>query len=197
MKVIGITGGIGSGKSTVSSFLRDRGFVILDADGLSHRMTDKGGAALPEIRSSFGEDYFYEDGSLDREKMAGLVFSSREARSKLEKIVTEKVISTIKGEINDLREAGSYDIIFVDAPLLYESGADSLTDAVWLVTAAESIRIERVMARDNVSREDVIKRIHNQMPEAEKAARADDIIDNSKGKEELAARIEFLLEKYA
>lgn len=197
MKVIGITGGIGSGKSTVSSFLRDRGFVILDADGISHRMTEKGGAAIPEIRASFGEEFFYEDGSLDREKMARLVFSSREARAKLEKIVTEKVISAIKGEINDLREAGSYDIIFVDAPLLYESGTEILTDAVWLVTAAESVRIERVMARDNVSREDVIKRMHNQMPEAEKAAMADDIIDNSKGKEELAARIEFLLEKYA
>jgi len=197
MKVIGITGGIGSGKSTVSAFLRANGHKIIDADAISRDMTAPGGSALPEIRKNFGDEYFRADGSLNREKLAGLVFTSASDKKKLEDIVTRKVIQEIKQEINDLRDKGSYAIIFVDAPLLYETGADCVTDLVWLVTADLKIRISRVMSRDGVTEEEVLKRMKNQMSDAEKAAKAQEIIDNSNGRGELAEQIESLLNKYA
>lgn len=196
MKVIGLTGGIGAGKSTVTDFLKQKGYTVIDADAIAHQITEKGTDTLKEIALHFGPDILREDGSLDRKKLAAIVFSDQEKKTQLEQITTVEVVNIIKKRLDYLREQGKYDIIFVDAPLLFETGADKLTDYVWLVDANLETRISRVMERDRASREAVRHRIENQMGSEEKKKLSQEIIDNSKGKEELYQQVERLLMRY-
>lgn len=197
MKVIGLTGGIGAGKSTVSEFLAEAGYLIIDADRMAREITGKGSPVLQRIAEAFGDDMLFPDGSLDRKKLAAVVFSDRKKRQLLESMTTKEVIRMIGEQVAQLRRENKEKLIFVDAPLLFETGADRLTDFVWLVTADQQIRISRVMKRDNATEEQVLARIASQMDAEAKAARSTEIIDNSKGKEELYRRVEYLLEKYA
>ena len=196
MKVIGLTGGIGAGKSTVSDYLLDKGFTVIDADKIARSMTEKGSETLQALTEAFGEDILFTDGCLDRKKLAAIVFSDEKKRLVLEELTTKKVVQIIE-KITGLQEEGYEAPVFIDAPLLFESGADKLCDAVWLVDASIDIRIRRVMARDDVTSEEVKRRILNQMSSSEKIARSTDIIDNSKGKEALYKQVERLLERYA
>lgn len=196
MKVIGLTGGIGAGKSTVTDFLKQKGYTVIDADAIAHQITEKGTDTLKEIALHFGPDILREDCSLDRKKLAAIVFSDQEKKTQLEQITTVEVVNIIKKRLDYLREQGKYDIIFVDAPLLFETGADKLTDYVWLVDANLETRISRVMERDRASREAVRHRIENQMGSEEKKKLSQEIIDNSKGKEELYQQVERLLMRY-
>ena len=197
MKVIGLTGGIGAGKSTVSDYLLDKGFTVIDADKIARSMTEKGSETLQALTEAFGEDILFTDGCLDRKKLAAIVFSDEKKRLVLEELTTKKVVQIIEEKITGLQEEGYEAAVFIDAPLLFESGADKLCDAVWLVDASIDIRIRRVMARDDVTSEEVKRRILNQMSSSEKIARSTDIIDNSKGKEALYEQVERLLERYA
>lgn len=196
MRIIGLTGGIGAGKSTVSDYLRNKGYVILDADQIAHEITEKGSPVLKKIAETFGAEMIMDDGNLDRKKLASVVFSNQEKKEQLEEITTKRVVEIIGERLDELRQHGNYDIIFVDAPLLFESGADKLTELVWMVTADDEVRIARVMERDHASREEVVRRIANQMDNHEKIRRAQEVIDNSQGKEELYQQIEELLKKY-
>ena len=196
MRIIGLTGGIGAGKSTVSDYLRNKGYVILDADQIAHEITEKGSPVLKKIAETFGAEMIMDDGNLDRKKLASVVFSNQEKKEHLEEITTKRVVEIIGERLDELRQHGNYDIIFVDAPLLFESGADKLTELVWMVTADDEVRIARVMERDHASREEVVRRIANQMDNHEKIRRAQEVIDNSQGKEELYQQIEELLKKY-
>lgn len=196
MKVIGLTGGIGAGKSTVTDFLKQKGYTVIDADAIAHQITEKGTDTLKEIALHFGPDILREDGSLDRKKLAAIVFSDQGKKTQLEQLTTVEVVNIIKKRLDDLREEEKYDIIFVDAPLLFETGADKLTDLVWLVDANLEARISRVMERDRASREAVRHRIENQMGSEEKKKLSQEIIDNSKGKEELYQQVERLLMRY-
>lgn len=197
MKVIGLTGGIGSGKSTVSSYLTEKGFLIIDADKIAHDITKKGSPVLIQLAQAFGVDMLDDEGNLNRKKLAAVAFSSPEKKAILENLTTKEVVRMIAEQVAHLRNNREYDIIFVDAPLLFESGADKLTDLVWMVSADEDIRIARVMARDNISKGAVLQRIANQMSNDEKIRRSNELIDNSKGKEELYHQVDVLLKKYA
>ena len=197
MKVIGLTGGIGAGKSTVSALLLEKGYPVIDADAISHRITEKGSRTLQHIAEIFGRDVLFADGSLDRKKLAAIVFGNEQKRLQLEELTTKKVIQIMEEQVLKLRTEGKYAIIFLDVPLLFETGADEMTDFVWLVTAEPDIRIARVTARDGISAEAVRQRMSSQMDEGEKIKRADELIDNSKGKEELYCQVERLLIKYA
>lgn len=197
MNVIGLTGGIGAGKSTVSDYLLDKGYIVIDADKIARSLTDKGSDTLQALTAAFGEEILFADGSLDRKKLAGIVFSDGEKRLILEELTTKEVVRIIEERLMQLQGEGYKGPVFVDAPLLFESGADKLTGAVWLVDADMDVRVARVMARDGISAEDVKRRIANQMDSEEKKARSTDIIDNSKGKELLYRQVERLLEKYA
>ena len=197
MKVIGLTGGIGSGKSTVSGFLREKGFLILDADQIAHDITKKESPVLQQIADAFGADMLDAVGNLQRKRLAAVAFSTPENKALLESLTTAEVVRLIEEQVVQLRNNAEYDIIFIDAPLLFEAGVDRLTDLVWMVSADEQIRIARVMARDQVSEADVLQRIANQMDNDEKIRRSQELIDNSSGKEELYQQVEALLEKYA
>ena len=196
MKVIGLTGGIGAGKSTVTNYLRKQGYLVIDADAIAHPITEKGSPALKKNALCFGAEVLYEDGSLNRKKLAAFVFSDEEKKRQLEQLTTVEVVYIIKTQLEDLRKKGKQDIVFVDAPLLFETGADKLTDMVWLVDADMEARISRVMDRDGTSREAVVSRVQNQMDSSEKKKLSAEIIDNSKGKEELYQQIEYLLMRY-
>lgn len=197
MKVIGLTGGIGSGKSTVSAYLRAQGFLILDADQIAHDITKKGSPVLAKIADAFGADMLDGDGNLQRKKLAAVAFSTPENKALLESLTTAEVVRMIDEQVAQLRQGREYGIIFIDAPLLFEAGVDRLTDYVWMVSADDDIRIARVMERDQVSREDVLQRIANQMDNEEKIRRSQEVIDNSKGKDELYQQVAALLKKYA
>ena len=197
MKIIGLTGGIGTGKSTVSAYLKEKGCVILDADKMSRQLTAPGGAALPEIRKTFGNEVFFEDGTLDRKKLGNIVFNDKEKLKELEKLTTEKVVEQTVDGLVRLRKAGYSGIVIIDAPLLFECNMQVLAEESWLVTTDLEVRIERIMKRDGLDRQNILDRINNQMSDEEKRAIADYVIDNSCSLEHLYRQIDRLIERVA
>ncbi len=196
MKVIGITGGIGAGKSTVSGYLASLGYPVFDADEVSRGLTADGSPVVDELAETFGEEILVRKGVLSREKLAEIVFSDPDKNRKLMQIVTMKVREAGQKWISDYRKKEKYDIIILDIPLLFETGSEDLCDAVWFITADDEVRRRRVMARDGVTAEQVERRMRSQMPEKEKAERSDEIVDNSRGVEELHRTVDALLKKY-
>ena len=179
MVVIGLTGGIGSGKSTVSEYLKRKGCLIIDADEISRAATGPGGPALEPILMEFGPGVFNEYGTLDRAKMSDIVFSDPEKRNKLEDIVVTMVINEFHAQIDHLREENYKGIVVFDAPLLFEFGLQQYVDETWFVSATLETRVSRVVKRDRVSRKKVMDRINTQMASAEKERLADYTINNS------------------
>lgn len=197
MIIIGITGGIGSGKSTVSGYLSGLGYTVIDADKISREITENDNNALLEIRRAFGVDVFNSDDTLNRKALANIVFSEASKKKILEKIVISRAEAIIKEKLSALKASHSEKkAAFLDAPLLLETGMNRLTDKVWLCDALDEIRIQRVMSRDGLKREEIIARMKNQMSREEKIKFADDVIENNLGREELLSNIERLLSKY-
>ena len=196
MLIIGLTGGIGSGKSTVSEYLsKNMGLTIIDADQIARDVTRPGQETLLMLREAFGSEIINDDGTLDRRKLAGIAFQSDEKKKLLEKITH----SAIREEINcRLRTSAAKheNAVVLDVPLLMESGIDGLCDTVWVVTTAKDVRIERISARDGITKEEINARINAQISDRERFARADEIIDNSGDKEALYREIERLIKKY-
>ena len=195
MKIIGLTGGIGTGKSTVSAYLKERGCVILDADKMSRQLTAPEGAALPAIREAFGQEVFFDDGTLNRKKLGNIVFNDEQKLKVLEKLTTEKVVEqTIDGLLR-LKRAEYSGMVIIDAPLLFECNMQILADETWLVTAELEVRIERIIKRDGLDRQSILDRINNQMSEEEKRSLADYVIDNSGNLNNLYGQIDRLIER--
>ena len=194
MKIIGLTGGIGTGKSTVSAYLAQEGCKIIDADLISHQMTEAGSPCLAEIRDAFGEDVFLRDGNLDRKKVGRLVFADATKKKTLEQIITRRVIEKTLQILQDCR-AQQEDLVVLDAPLLFECGMQRYTDETWLVVCRTETRLRRIAARDGLAEEDIQKRIANQMSTEQKEKLADYIIDNSRDLAWLYAQIDTLLAK--
>lgn len=196
MKIIGLTGGIGAGKSTVTEILTKKGYPVIDADRIARKITEKGSPVLEKIAESFGKDMILPDGELDRKRLASLVFSDSEKRLRLEAITTKEIVRIISEKLEQMKSQGQLGLVFVDAPLLFESGADRLTDLVWTVDADISVRIQRVCTRDGASPQEVRERIDAQMSSSQRAERSAEVIDNSKGKDELCRQVKELLKKY-
>ena len=191
MLVIGLTGGSGSGKSTAAGFIREKGIKVIDADVIARKITEKGSPALSELISSFGEEILLSDGNLDRRAMADRIFADKDARSVLESIVTKGVVKRIGELIEEERRAGTPAVV-IDAPTLFETGADSLCDVVWLVTAPENSRLERLSERDGISAESIRARMDGQLSDEEKAARSDVVIENDGTVRELQDKVSAL-----
>lgn len=194
MKIIGLTGGIGTGKSTVSAYLAQKGCKIIDADLISHQMTEAGSPCLAEIKAAFGEDVFLRDGNLDRKKVGRLVFADATKKKTLEQIITRRVIEKTLRILQDCR-AQQEDLVVLDAPLLFECGMQRYTDETWLVVCRTETRLRRIAARDGLAEEDIQKRIANQMSTEQKEKLADYIIDNSRDLAWLYAQVDTLLAK--
>ncbi len=195
MKIIGLTGGIGTGKSTVSNIFKEHHIEIIDADKIARDIVKPGELALLEITEAFGSDILLEDGNLNRGKLADMVFGDSAKLEKLESITMKRIVEIIENKVKELR-LRTCGFAIIDAPLLFEAGLDKLCDFVWVVTADEKLRIERVCNRDKITSEQVVSRVKNQKSATELAAKADELIDNSGDIIKLNQRIEELIKFY-
>ena len=193
MRVIGLTGGIGTGKSTASEYLRKQGFSIIDADRISREIVEPGTLLLKELEKNFGSGIIKDDGTLDRKALAAIVFSDKEKKSRLDGLMHGHILDEIERKISE-SQSGEGRGIIVDAPLLFETGLEKKCDQVWLITADEKLRSLRVCERDGMDPEEVRARIQNQMADEEKKERAHRIVDNSGSKEALLAQLAELIE---
>jgi len=194
MKRIGITGGIGSGKSVVTDLLREKGYSVIDADEVAREAAMPGEPAMLRLREEVGDEVFHGDGSLDRQKLAKAMFSDPLTLMTVNEIFHGDIKERVEGYVNEREEKGGKGV-FLSVPLLFETDAGWMTDEVWLVTADDDVRLRRVMERDGLPEEDVRARMASQMPEDDKRARADIVIENNGAIGELYAEIEELLAK--
>ena len=201
MKVIGLTGGIGTGKSTAAEYLHSKGFAVIDADQIGRDMTADGSPLLAVLDEMFGPagpygregvEILSAPGVLDRRAMASLVFSDDGIRYKFNEIMHTAIIDEIKREIECCETEGKAHVL-IDAPLLFEAGVNRLCDRVILITAALEKRIERVVSRDHMTREEIVSRIKSQMDDSEKAALSDFVVDNSGSLEDLYDELDKVL----
>lgn len=187
--VIGLTGNIGSGKSTVSKHLIKRGFYVIDADIVAREVVAVGTEGLKLIQEVFGSEFIQPDQSLDRKKLGNWVFGNPKELEKLNRILHPIIRRRLIRSIELTEEK----VIFIDAALIYESGMDQLLDMVWFVSVKSETEITRLMLRDDLSRDDALKRIEVQMSQGDKRNRADHIIDNDGTKQQLYEKIDSLI----
>jgi dephospho-CoA kinase len=199
--ILGLTGGIGSGKSTVTRILAELGATTIDADAIVHEQQAPGQPMLREIAAAFGEDVIAEDGSLDREALGAIVFRDESARARLGTIVHPPVIAEMMRRAKAAVEAGD-PLVVLDIPLLFEgrqsgrgSGAIMDFDRTLLVWVSRDVQIERTMARDDCDRAEAERRIAAQLPIDEKREMADHVIDNSGSLEETREQVVALVKE--
>lgn len=183
IRVIGLTGGIATGKSSVARYFQDRGAMVIDADQLARAAVEPGSPCLEEVIAAFGEDLRASDGSLDRKRLGSLVFSDSRKRRRLEGILHPEIKRLAEGRIASAADAG-HRVVFYMAPLLIEAGVTSRVDEVWVVTVRPEVQLERLMLRDGLSRDEALRIIGSQMPLAEKERHGRVVIDNSGTPEE-------------
>jgi dephospho-CoA kinase len=192
MRVIGLTGGIGSGKTAVSGYLAEKGYIMIDADEVAREIVAPGSEGLTELVARFGTGILLEGGGLDRLRLAEIAFATQEGRTALDGIMHARIIRRMDELATVHRDAGA-EALFLVAPLLFEAGMAGMADEVWLVDADEGIRLERVKKRDNLSEAHIKSRMAAQMPSSEKRALADIVIDNSEGLGELYRKLDDIL----
>jgi dephospho-CoA kinase len=192
LRVVGLTGGIATGKSTFAAALRARGVPVVDADALAREVVAPGSRALAELVRTFGADVLGPDGALDRKKLGARVFADPEARRRLEAITHPAIRDAMLSETARLDAAG-HDLAFYDAPLVYEVGLDAVLDSVVVVYAPREAQRARLEARDGASPAEAEARLAAQWPIEEKAARADFVVDNTGGTGDLGPKAGRLL----
>ncbi len=177
MRLVGLTGGIASGKSTFASALRDLGAPVIDADAIARAAVRPGTPALREIARLFGTGLLTPDGELDRKAMAAIVFADPAARARLEAVVHPAVRAEVAAETARLAAAG-HDLAFYDVPLLFERGLEGEVDCAVVVHAPPALQLTRLQSRDGMTREEAEARLSAQLPIDEKARRADVVVSN-------------------
>lgn len=177
MLVVGLTGGICSGKSTVAAMFERLGAIVIDADRVAHELQVPGQPLFEAIVSAFGRQIVGEDGRIDRRRLGAIVFSDPKARARLEEILHPAIVEECERRIQQARASGAA-VCLLDAALLIESGRHARFDRMVLVEASEAVQLERLMARMGLSREEVMQRIRSQMPLEEKRRHAKFVIEN-------------------
>lgn len=192
--IIGLTGGIGCGKSTVANLFARYGAGIVDTDVISHQLTQRGGAAIPAIRAAFGDCYIAEDGAMNRNKMRALVFSDADARQRLEHILHPMILEQAEQQLQQL-QAAPYSILVV--PLLSERSIfRRLVQRVLVVDCDERTQLARVLGRCNMSEGEVRAIIASQISRADRLRLADDVIHNDAGPDSLDGQVAALHQRY-
>lgn len=189
MRVIGLTGGIAAGKSTISQILAELGAVVIDADKVGHEAYRRGTEAWRALVAHFGEGILTPDGEIDRRKLGAIVFADPAERRALQDIVWPRMKEMIRQRLAELRAQGT-PVAVIEAAVLIEAGWTDLVDEVWVVQVPEDVALQRLVARNNLSEADARARIRAQLSNAERAAHADVIIDNSGTVEEARAQVE-------
>jgi dephospho-CoA kinase len=177
--VIGLTGGIACGKSTVARTLKSKDAIIIDADRESKQLMKAGSPIWTKLIAEFGREILNPDNTINRRRLGNMVFGDGYKLKKLNSIVHPGVIEQIAGKIRRYKEEGRWPAIVLDAPLLYEVGAEKLVDFTWVVAVDRQTQINRLLARDKITPEQASQRIEAQMPLEEKVARADAVINNT------------------
>lgn len=195
MTIIGVTGGIGAGKSSVSQILKKLGAHVIDADQLSRRAVEYGTPAYYRIVDEFGTQILKSDNTIDRKRLADIVFRSPDRRRRLEEIIHAEVIDEMTKEINMLKARDYQGMVVLDVPIPVEHGFLDKVDTVWVVTAPDELRIERVCKRSGLSPEEAQNRILSQMSQDEYISLADEVIENHGTFEELDEIVSKLVKK--
>jgi dephospho-CoA kinase len=189
---VGVTGGIGGGKSTVCRLFGQLGRTVLSADNIAHELTQHNESVKAGIRRVFGPDMYAVDGSLDRRKLAAVVFRDESLRKKLNAIIHPLVFQSLENRILDLSPGARTPYVLIEAALIFETGMNERLDYVIVVDAPEEKRITRVIARDGISRREVMQRIRSQFTVGQRRMKADFIIDNDGAEADLFSRVRFL-----
>lgn len=193
--VIGLTGGMGTGKSTVAQILQGLGLVVIDADQIGHQLLLPGTAVYEEVKRAFGPGILGPDGQIDRQALGKIVFADPAKRRRLNALTHPAIIARIKAEVQALKAEGK-DVV-VEVPLLYEAGLEAKEetgfDEIWVVAASPAVQLTRVQARDGLGAAAAEQRIQAQMPLSAKIARADVVVYNDGTVMELKEKVEKLL----
>ncbi|SDW69413.1 dephospho-CoA kinase [Marinococcus luteus] len=193
--VIGLTGGIASGKSLVADALREQGLPVIDADVISREVVEPGEPALEQIIEHFGPEILQFDGTLDRKKLGSVIFNDTEKRQVLNQIIHPAVRQRMMTKRDDLVREGNEHVV-LDIPLLLENNLNFLVDRVIVVYVNEAIQKRRLVERDGRGEEDAAARIKSQMPLKEKRDLADAVIDNSGTEQETKTQVNELLHQW-
>ena len=193
VRIIGITGGIASGKSTVTEFLRQQGYQVIDADQVVHELQEPGERLYQALLSAFSPAILQEDGRLDRPKLGAMIFGNPELLAQSSQIQNQIIREELAGRRDLLAEME--DIFFMDLPLLFELQYEDWFDQIWLVDVTEETQLSRLMTRNSLSQEEAEKRIAAQLSLQEKRKRADVLIDNNGSLEETRQQLRDALQK--
>jgi len=196
MKVIGLTGGIASGKSTVAGFLAELGAVVIDADKVGHEVFKPDTEPWREVVTAFGTGILKPNGEIDRSKLGEIVFGNPDSLARLNQIMHPRINDMVKAQIEEYQRQG-VDLVVLEAPLLLEAGWTSLVDEVWVTVAPESIVLRRLKKKTGMSREQSLARIRSQLPSEERIKRADVVIDTDCSLDEVRAKVKELWQKLA
>lgn len=196
MKIIGITGGMGAGKSTVSSYLEEKGYRLIDADKIAREITEKGSPVLAELAEEFGADIIDADGNLRRKHLAHIAFSDKRKQQRLNEIMHGRIKEIILQRRDAYEQAGEK-TIFLDVPLLIEAGLDEICDSVWVICAPDHLKIRRIKKRDHAAEHEIKKRIALQLTDEERLSSSGKTIriDNEQDVEGLCRKIDERLDQ--
>ena len=189
MKIVGLTGGISSGKSTVSSYLKQLKIPVIDADEVARKVVEPNSQGAREIRKTFGSDVFEEDGSLNRQKLGALIFSNAENRQKLDDLLQPLIKIMILDEIEEYRQKGET-MIVLDLPLLFEKHYEKLCEEIIVVYVPRELQLERLMRRNQYTKQEALSRIDSQLSIEEKRKRATVLLDNQGTVQQLYQQVE-------
>ena len=189
MKIVGLTGGISSGKSTVSSYLKQLKIPVIDADEVARKVVEPNSQGAIEIRKTFGSDVFEEDGSLNRQKLGALIFSNAENRQKLDELLQPLIKIMILDEIEEYRQKGE-NMIVLDLPLLFEKQYEELCEEIIVVYIPKELQLERLMRRNQYTKQEALSRIDSQLSIEEKRKRATVLLDNQGTIQQLYHQVE-------
>lgn len=192
--ILGLTGGIATGKSLVSDYFKSKGYPVIDADQVSRQVVEAGSLGLSQVADHFGSHILFENDELDRKKLGQLIFSDSEKRKELNAIMHPLIRSEVLKQLNQLKKEG-YDLIVLDLPLLFESSYEDQVDQVMVVHINKDLQLKRLMKRNDLSQREALQRIHSQMPLEEKMKKSQVLIDNSGTKKETFQQINTWLEK--
>ncbi|MEA1975806.1 MAG: dephospho-CoA kinase [Bacillota bacterium] len=179
LNVIGITGGIASGKSTITNYLIAEGYIVIDADKIAREVVEVDSVGIKKIEEIFSKNVINRDKTLNRKKLRAIVFNDKEELNKLNKITHPLIISEIKNKIAYYLNQNDIEIVFLDCPLLFEMGLDILTNSNWLISSSINNQINRLKKRDNITTLEAENIISFQMPLDEKRKKADIVIENN------------------
>jgi len=188
MKIIGLTGGIGSGKSTAAQILKEFGAKVIDADKVAHEVFNPGTEGLQKVVETFGEGVLNSNGEIDRKTLGEIVFSDPSALATLNGIIHPRAYDLTKSRLEEFRKQGT-EVVILEVILLVEAGWDHLVDEIWITTATEDTVVKRLQESRGLTKEEILTRIHAQTPNEERIKYADVVIENDGSYEELKTKL--------